>query len=73
MRIVLTMAALSVGLLCGAASAQTAAEREACMPDYQKYCAGVAPGGGRIFECLAKQLDKLSPQCKKIVEAYAPK
>ncbi len=73
MRRVLSLAAIAVGFLAGGAMAQTSAEREACMSDYQKFCSGVAPGGGRIFECLAKQLDKLSPECKKVVEAHAPK
>jgi hypothetical protein len=43
------------------------------MPDFQKYCSGVAPGGGRIIQCLAKQTDKLTPECKKVVQAHAPK
>ncbi|MBZ9601217.1 cysteine rich repeat-containing protein [Phyllobacterium sp. KW56] len=53
--------------------AQTAAERAACMADFQKYCPGVMPGGGRVIECLAKQLDKLTPECKKVVQSHAPK
>ncbi|SDP91262.1 Cysteine rich repeat-containing protein [Phyllobacterium sp. YR620] len=73
MRLFFGLLAIGIGLSGGMAAAQTAAEREACMPDYQKYCTGVAPGGGRIFECLAKQLDQLSPACKKVVEAHAPK
>ena len=31
------------------------------------------PGGGRVVECLAKQLDKLTPECKAVVEAHMPK
>jgi hypothetical protein len=60
-------------VLSGSAVAQTAAERAACQADFEKYCEGVTPGGGRVVECLAKQLDKLTPQCKAVVEAHMPK
>lgn len=73
MRVFLSFLAVGIGLSGDVAMAQTAAEREACMADYQKYCSGVAPGGGRVFECLVKQMDSLSPECKKVVEAHAPK
>ncbi|MEK1887749.1 MAG: cysteine rich repeat-containing protein [Phyllobacterium sp.] len=73
MRLFLSFLALGVGFSGGTSLAQTAAERQACMPDYEKYCTGVAPGGGRIIACLAKQLDKLSPECRKVVETHAPK
>jgi len=71
MRMILSV--IGIGLFCSTAIAQTAAERAACMADFQKYCPGVVPGGGRIIECLAKQLDKLTPECKKVVQSHAPK
>ena len=55
----------------GAAMAQTMAERLACQGDFAKYCQGVQPGGGRGLACLAKQKDKLSPDCLKVVEAHS--
>ncbi|WMT79288.1 hypothetical protein [Bradyrhizobium sp. Ash2021] len=51
----------------------TAAQRDACMGDYQKYCKSVIPGGGRIIACLAKEGDKLTPACKKVLEAAEKK
>lgn len=64
-------------LLCAsqAASAQelTAEQRNACMGDYEKYCKGVAPGGGRIIACLAKSSDKLTAECKKVLAAAEKK
>jgi hypothetical protein len=67
----------AVALMCAsqAAFAQelTAEQRNACMGDFEKYCKGVAPGGGRIIACLAKESDKLTPPCKKVLEAAEKK
>jgi len=58
-------------LFSGAACAQTltAAQRTACKADYDKYCSGTAPGGGRIIACLDKQRDALSDACRKVLDA----
>jgi hypothetical protein len=55
----------------GAAIAQTptADQRGACKQDYDKYCAGTMPGGGRIVACLNKQHDKLSAACKQAIDS----
>ena len=73
MRVFLPVLGLALALGPGAAMAQTAAEREACQADFEKYCPGVEPGGGRVLECLGKHLDQLTPQCKSMVEANMPK
>ena len=56
---------------CGAASAQTltAEQQAACKADYQKYCKGTIPGGGRFIACLNKQRDQLAEGCKKVLDA----
>jgi hypothetical protein len=41
--------------------------RAACATDIQALCAGVQPGGGRIFACLKEHKDKVSDGCKKAV------
>ena len=68
---------LIAAMLCTSASAfaqeLTAAQRDACMGDYEKYCKSVVPGGGRIIACLAKESDKLAPACKKVLEAAEKK
>ena len=73
MKVFLPVLGLALALGPGAAMAQTAAEREACQADFEKYCPGVQPGGGRVLECLGKHLDQLTPQCKSMVEANMPK
>jgi hypothetical protein len=45
----------------------TAEQRNACMGDYEKYCKGTQPGGGRIIACLSKSSGKLTPACKKVL------
>jgi hypothetical protein len=50
------------------ALAQTADPRGACKADYDKYCAGIAPGGGRVVACLNKQRGQLSDTCKKVLD-----
>ena len=59
---------LIAAILCTSASAfaqPTASQRNACKGDYEKYCKGTVPGGGRIVACLAKSSDKLTAACKK--------
>jgi hypothetical protein len=73
MKIFLSVLGLALGLSAGAALAQTAAEREACQADFEKYCPGIMPGGGRVVKCLSAHLDQLTPQCKSVVEANMPK
>jgi hypothetical protein len=56
---------------CGSAFAQTptADQRGACGPDYQKYCAGTAPGGGRVVACLNTHRNQLSAACKTAIDS----
>ena len=48
----------------------TAAERVACKADYEQFCRGTIPGGGRILRCLDKHYAQLGNACKKVVEVY---
>lgn len=70
LRSTLLVAALAVASL-SAAHAQdfTAEQRAACKGDYETFCKGVAPGGGRVLACLNKEHAKLSVACKKVVDA----
>ncbi|HEY1309811.1 MAG TPA: cysteine rich repeat-containing protein [Pseudolabrys sp.] len=69
-RIVLLAGAIAL-VSMNAASAQdfTAAQRAACKGDYDKFCKGTMPGGGRVLACLSKQRDALSDACKQVVDA----
>jgi hypothetical protein len=49
--------------------ALSAEQRAACGGDYNKYCKGTMPGGGRIIACLNKQRDQISDACKKVLDA----
>jgi len=37
--------------------------REECRGDVEKFCQGVAPGGGRILSCLKSREPELQPAC----------
>jgi hypothetical protein len=45
--------------------------RSACGEDVRVLCPGVAPGGGRIIECLVAQSAKLSPSCRSMLGQFA--
>jgi hypothetical protein len=69
-RITILAGALALSaLMPEMAQAITAAERTACQADYEKYCKGTFPGGGRIIRCLAGHYDNLAAACKKVVDA----
>lgn len=58
--------ALAGLLLPAVAFAQTpdrAAVRKACAADFQKNCAGIQPGGGRLAACLKEKRASFSEAC----------
>ena len=64
----LRFAVLVLAIGCsGPALAQSGDGRGACKADYDKFCAGTAPGGGRVVACLTKQQSQLSDACKKVL------
>ena len=69
-RLSIAVAVLATGFSATAfAQNLTAEQRAACKPDFDKYCTGTIPGGGRIIACLNKQHDALSDACKKVLDA----
>jgi hypothetical protein len=67
LRSILITAAILYAAPAALAQELTAAQRDACMGDYEKYCKGTVPGGGRIIACLNKSADKLTAACKKVL------
>ena len=66
MRTTILAAALTlVSLNAALAQDFTAEQRAACNGDYDTFCKGTMPGGGRVLACLNKQHDKLAKACKK--------
>ena len=70
MRITFSFLFLAAVMISGPALAQTAEEEAACKPDFEKFCQGVEPGGGRVIECLSKHKSELSAECQKVVTAH---
>lgn len=48
----------------------TAEQRAACTGDYEKFCKGTMPGGGRIIACLGSH--PVSDACKKVLATAKP-
>lgn len=63
----LAFGALALSFAAANAQEFTAEQRAACKGDYDQFCKGTMPGGGRVLACLQKNTDKLSPACKKVV------
>jgi hypothetical protein len=49
--------------------AETQEERMACTPDAQTLCADEIPDREKVYSCLVKKVNDLSPACKKIISA----
>jgi hypothetical protein len=66
-------AALALALIVPAATmpalAETVEERLACTPDAQILCADEIPDRDRVYICLVKKVNDLSPACKSIISA----
>jgi hypothetical protein len=45
--------------------------RSACGGDVRALCGGVAPGGGRIVQCLATNAASLSPACRDVLSQFS--
>ena len=70
----LRFAILVLAIGCsGSAFAQSGDGRGACKADYDKYCSGTLPGGGRVVACLNQQLPKLSDACKQVLASRKTK
>jgi hypothetical protein len=50
-------------------SAETMEERLACTPDAQMLCADEIPDRDKVYSCLVRRVNDLSPACKRIIAA----
>ncbi|MGY8705487.1 cysteine rich repeat-containing protein [Bradyrhizobium sp. 18BD] len=70
----LSFAAIVVAVaFSGVAPAQSSDQRGACKVDYDKFCAGIAPGSGKIVACLSAKRDQLSATCKAALDSQKKK
>ena len=64
---------LVVSLSRAGAGDGRAGARQACAADYQRLCAAISPGGGRIRKCFNDHFEELSDACKQAVSARTAK
>ena len=69
MKRIVLVAAIVLSLNAAKAQDFTAEQRAACKGDYDKFCKGTMPGGGRVLACLSKQHGQFSDACKKVVDS----
>ena len=68
---------LALTLLASAAAIGSAAEneegRKACTNDANTLCPDELPDREKVYACLVKNINQLSPPCKKVIsESIAP-
>lgn len=59
---------LWLGLFLAATANAMDEAGQACGADYQKSCANVQPGGGRVLNCLREHDDALSASCQQMIK-----
>jgi hypothetical protein len=71
-RTVIALAVLASTTTFGAA-AESPEARQACTNDANVHCADEIPDRERVYACLVRHVNELSPPCKKIIsESIAP-
>jgi len=71
-RIVIAFAVLASTTAIGA-TAETPEARQACTNDANVHCADEIPDRERVYACLVRHVNELSPPCKKIIsDSTAP-
>jgi cysteine rich repeat protein len=70
---VLALAIMAATTTFGAAVEAPDAARQACGNDANTYCPDDVPDREKVYACLVKNVNQLSPACKKIItDSLAP-
>ncbi|UFX45782.1 hypothetical protein HAP47_0003425 [Bradyrhizobium sp. 41S5] len=69
----LRLALILLGATIAPAMAQSglseSMQRQACMGDAVRLCGAYIPDRGRIRDCMAAQVEQLSPSCRAVFDA----
>ncbi|QPF84726.1 hypothetical protein IC762_34935 [Bradyrhizobium genosp. L] len=72
-RLALVVIAATIAPAMTSAFAQSgpseAVQRQACMGDAMRLCGAYIPDRNRIRDCMAAQVDSLSPSCRAVFDA----
>ncbi|MCA6126222.1 hypothetical protein J6500_30665 [Bradyrhizobium sp. WSM 1704] len=73
MKLRLALVLLGAAIAVSPALAQSApseeAQQQACMGDAMRLCAAYIPNRNRIRDCMAAQVDRLTPTCRAVFDA----
>jgi hypothetical protein len=66
---------MAIGLLAtaGTAQADEGDLRKYCKSDIERLCKGIAPGGGRLMECLKKNEKSMTVGCAQALQQLKKK
>ncbi len=71
MRIQFAIAVAFIALApVGASAAETQDEQNACMNDAFNVCGHAIPDRDRVAACLSKNIRKISPACRTVMQRY---
>lgn len=73
LRLALVLLGATIAPAMTPASAQSgpneSMQRQACMGDALRLCSAYIPDRGRIRDCMAAQVEQLSPSCRAVFDA----
>jgi hypothetical protein len=71
MKALVTLALASIAFLPAQAMAQSQEDQQACMNDAFTYCGHAIPDRDRVAACLAKNIGRISPSCRTVMNRHS--
>ncbi|MBR0894553.1 hypothetical protein JQ616_06285 [Bradyrhizobium tropiciagri] len=69
LRLALVLLAATIAPAVAQSGPNESMQRQACMGDAVRLCGAYIPDRGRIRDCMAAQVEQLSPSCRAVFDA----
>jgi hypothetical protein len=69
LRLALVLLSATVAPVMAQSGPNESMQRQACMGDAVRLCGAYIPDRGRIRDCMAAQVERLSPSCRAVFDA----